>query len=155
MSVTTLIAQTPLGAFIDATRFKRLSIAAGAFCIGLSSLLVMLVPSFSIVVLSKILMGLAAALFPPAIVGITLGMMGRRLFTRQVGRNEAANHAGNVVTPVLTGGLSYLIVPVAIFYMGMISSVLSIASAMMIKKAVLITTWRGDSIRMKKQVYQA
>ena len=135
MSVTTLIAQTPFGAFIDATRFKRLSIAVGAFCIGLSSLLVMLVPSFSIVVLSKILMGLAAALFPPAIAGITLGMMGRRLFTRQVGRNEAANHAGNVVSAVLAGGLSYLIAPVAIFYMGMISSVLSIVSAMMIKKS--------------------
>ena len=135
MSVTTLIAQTPLGGLIDATRFKRIAVSIGAFCIGISSLLVMLVPSFSVVVFSKVLMGLAAALFPPAIAGITLGMMGRKFFTRQVGRNEAANHAGNVASAILAGGLSYLIAPVAIFYMGMASSVLSIISALMIKKS--------------------
>lgn len=133
MSVTTLIAQTPLGAWIDSTTFKRLSIALGALLIGIATLSTMLFPTFYVVVGAKILMGLGAAIFPPAIAGITLGLMGRRFFTRQVGRNEAANHAGNVVSASLAGGMSYLISPVSIFYMGMVASVASIICAFFLK----------------------
>lgn len=137
MSVTTLLSQTPLGAFIDSTRFKRSSIAVGAFLIGLASFAVMILPKFYVVVITKVIMGFAAALFPPAIAGITLGITGRRFFSGQVGRNEAANHAGNVISATLAGGMSYLISPVSIFYMGMVSAIASIVCAFSIKNKTI------------------
>ena len=42
------------------------------------------------------------------IAAITLGLVLQKGFARQLGRNEAFNHAGNVVAALLAGGLGYL-----------------------------------------------
>ena len=42
------------------------------------------------------LIGIAAAIFPPAVAALTLGIVGPKKFAAQMGRTEAFNHAGNV-----------------------------------------------------------
>src|SRR5262249_46350300 len=73
MGLATLAAQTPAGAFIDATRWKRAAIVAAAAAVGLAAIAVTLTQAFLIVAVSKALMGIAVAVFGPAVNAITRG----------------------------------------------------------------------------------
>jgi hypothetical protein len=76
--------------------------------------------------------GVAAAVFAPAIAGITLGLAGRAAFTRRTGRNEAFNHAGNAAAAAAAGGLSLWFGPVAVFGLLGGMALASIAAALAI-----------------------
>jgi predicted MFS family arabinose efflux permease len=90
-----LLAQTPVGALIDATRLKRGIVIGAAVLVTLGSLMLTFLPQFSLVALMQFATGASGAIFPPAIAAITLGIVGPKAFARRVGRNEAFNHAGN------------------------------------------------------------
>jgi len=62
---------------------------------------------------------------PPAIAGITLGLVKQKGFTHQMGRNEAFNHGGNVVAALLCGVLGYAFGLSAVF---VVMSVLALIS---------------------------
>ncbi len=51
-------------------------------------------------------MGVALAFLGPLIAAITLGVVGRKAFTRQTSANQAWNHAGNVVAAGIAAGLA-------------------------------------------------
>jgi hypothetical protein len=51
--------------------------------------------------------------FPAAVAAISLGIVGPAGFTARVGRNEAFNHGGNVVTAITAGAPGWLIAPSA------------------------------------------
>lgn len=108
--ISGLVAQTPIGAFIDATRRKRFLVAGASAVIAMCCIGITLAPA-------KATMGVMAAVFAPAVSAITLGIVGQRLFARRIGRNEAFNHAGNVVAAVLAGVLGYLFSPGAIAWL--------------------------------------
>lgn len=101
--VGTLVAQLPAGALIDRTRRKRLAVAGAAAIVAACCVLMIAVPMFPVIVGAQALIGAAAAVMPPAIAGISLGLVGRRGLARRAGRNEAFNHAGNVAAAVLAG----------------------------------------------------
>src|SRR5207244_3344839 len=44
----------------------------------------------------QIVIGLASAIFPPAIAALSLGLVGRENLAARVARNEAFNHGGKV-----------------------------------------------------------
>jgi len=107
--IGTVLAQTPAGALIDKVRWKRLAVGIAAGAVAAGCLMLYLVPTFSVVVAAQAAIGAAAAIFPPAIAALTLGLVGRSSLPRQTGRNEAFNHVGNVVTAALAGGAAYLL----------------------------------------------
>ncbi|MEN3382569.1 MAG: hypothetical protein V7608_2613 [Hyphomicrobiales bacterium] len=112
--VTTAVARGPLGALVDAVRWKRTLIAVGVLTVGIAAVAMALMPTFWPVAVAQVLTGAADAIFPSALAAISLGIVGRKMFTHRVGRNEAYNHAGNVVTAIVAGVTGYLIDPSAV-----------------------------------------
>jgi predicted MFS family arabinose efflux permease len=130
-----MAAAAPLGAFVDSTKAKRGMLVASAIAIIVASMAILAIPTFAATAASQIATGIAAAAVGPAIAGLTLGLVHQRGFARQLGRNEAFNHAGNVVAAFLGGTLSYALGLQAIFWLmvamalGSIAAVLRIAPA--------------------------
>src|SRR5947209_7157825 len=83
--IATLLVQTPAGALIDATRAKRALVIGAAALIGAACLVVTVVPNLVVVMAAQFAMGTAAAIFPPAIAAIALGLAGPARFTRRMG----------------------------------------------------------------------
>jgi MFS family permease len=106
--IGTVLAQTPAGALIDRIKWKRLAVAVAAVVVAVGCVLLYLVPTLVIVVAAQTAIGAAAAIFPPAVAALTLGVVGRAAMPRRTGRNEAFNHGGNVIAAALAGGLAYL-----------------------------------------------
>jgi MFS family permease len=101
MGIASVAAQTPAGALIDRTRYKRLAIAAAAAAVAVGAIAMVVHPTFPTILAAQVLMGTSAAVFAPAIAAISLGLVGHACLSRRTGRNEAFNHAGNVGAAVL------------------------------------------------------
>jgi MFS family permease len=113
----TVATQTPAGALVDWIRPKRMAIALAAIVIGIGAVVIVRVNGVAPVVGAQILIGLASVVIPPAIAAISLGLVGRPGFPRRAGRNEAFNHAGNLMAAVTCGAAGYFFNPSWIFYM--------------------------------------
>src|SRR3954466_7111953 len=118
MSIATIagiVAQTPAGAPVDATRSKRLVMVIAAIMVTIASLSLPLFPGFMPVAISQGIAQAAAVVFPPAIAAVSLGIFGHAAFTRRIGRNETFNHAGNAVAAGLAGLSAYWFGPTVVF----------------------------------------
>jgi MFS family permease len=71
-----LVIHAPVGAFIDATRWKRAAVVAGAGMLTAGALSIAVMPTFPVVLTAQTLMAVAGAAFGPAIAAITLGILG-------------------------------------------------------------------------------
>src|ERR1700722_1340564 len=87
--IGTVLAQTPAGALIDKVRWKRLAVGIAAGGVAAGRLVLSRVPPLAVVVAAQAAIGAAAAIFPPAIAALTLGLVGRAAMPRQTGGNEA------------------------------------------------------------------
>jgi predicted MFS family arabinose efflux permease len=116
-AIATVIAQTPAGAFVDRLHQKRLLIGLAAAFVSFGCICIALLPTFPAVIGAQISIGLAAAVFPPAIAAITLGLVGRNKLDRRIGRNETFNHAGNLLAAGLAGLIGQFINQKGIFYL--------------------------------------
>jgi len=114
--VTTAVARAPFGALVDAVRWKRTLIAVGVLAVAIAAVAMALIPTFWPVAIAQVFTGAADAIFPSAVAGISLGIVGRKMFTHRVGRNEAYNHAGNVVSAIAAGVAGYVIDPSAVLW---------------------------------------
>src|SRR6201995_4153939 len=131
MSVATIagiVAQTPAGALVDATRAKRPLMVLAAIIVTIASLLLPVMTSFWPVALSQGIAHAAGVIFPPAIAAVSLGVAGHRAFTKRIGRNETFNHAGNAVAAAIAGLAAYALGPSAVFYLMAVMSLGSLAS---------------------------
>jgi MFS family permease len=140
MSVATLaglLAQTPAGALIDATRAKRAVVASAALAVTLASLLLPWLPTFWPVALSQATAHAAAAVFAPAVAAITLGVVGRKAFASRVGRNESFNHAGNACAAAAAGVGAYVWGPVVVFFVLAAMSVASLVSVLAVPASAI------------------
>ena len=120
MSIATIagiVAQTPAGALVDATRAKRLVMVVSAILVTLASVSLPLFPSLLPVAISQGIAQAAAVVFPPAIAAVSLGIFGHAAFTRRIGRNETFNHAGNAVAAAIAGLSAYWFGPTVVFYL--------------------------------------
>ncbi len=127
-TIAGIVAQTPAGALVDATRAKRLIMMAAAITVTAASLLLPLMASFWPVAISQSIAHAAGVIFAPAIAAISLGIVGARAFTARIGRNETFNHAGNTVGAVIAGLAAYSLGPSAVFYLIALMSVASLVS---------------------------
>lgn len=140
MSIATaagLLAQTPAGALVDATRAKRAVVVAAALFVTGSSLLLPWLPQFLPVAVTQAAAHAATAVFGPAIAAITLGIVGHAAFTHRVGRNESFNHAGNAGAAAIAGAAAWHWGPAVVFYLLAAMSLLSIASVLAIPPRII------------------
>jgi predicted MFS family arabinose efflux permease len=115
--VATVAARAPAGALVDRTTFKRGVIVVATGLVAAGAVMLTLWPQFWPAAAAQTLIGACDAVFPPAVAAISLGIVGRRAFTRRVGRNEAFNHAGNAFTAIVAGLAGYLIAPGAVLWL--------------------------------------
>jgi MFS family permease len=127
-----MLMTTPAGALIDATRSKRLYVIIPGICTVIASGIVLLSQEFWLVAASQVATAIAGAAIGPAVAGITLGIVRQAGFNRQNGKNQAFNHAGNMVGAALSGLLGWLYGFTAVFWLAAAFGVLSIISVLMI-----------------------
>jgi MFS family permease len=142
--VAGMVVTAPAGALVDATRRKRLYVMISGLFTVLASSLIWVSPSFWVIAGSQIATAIAGAAIGPAVAGMTLGIVRQSGFNRQNGRNQAFNHAGNMVGAALSGYLGWKFGFVAIFWLAAGFGVLSIISVLMIpRKAIDDDAARG------------
>jgi MFS family permease len=124
--VAGVLMTAPAGALIDATAHKRAYVIFPGICVVLASGIILLTQEFWMIAASQVATAIAGAAIVPAVTGITLGLMRQRGFNRQNGRNQAFNHAGNMVGAGLSGLLGWLYGFSAVFWLAAAFGVVSI-----------------------------
>jgi MFS family permease len=104
-----LLAQTPAGALVDTIRAKRGLMVGAALAVTGASLLLPWLSGFWSIAISQALAHSASAVFAPAIAAATLGIVGRKAFSKRIGRNETFNHAGNAFAAAAAGVSAYML----------------------------------------------
>jgi MFS family permease len=131
--VAGMLATSPAGALVDGTRHKRALIMVAGVMTVLASGLLLVSHDYWTVAASQVATAITGAAIGPAIAGITLGVARQSGFDRQFGRNQVANHAGNVVAAALSGWLGWRFGFGAVFALSAVFGMLSIAAVMMIR----------------------
>jgi MFS family permease len=132
--VAGMIMTAPAGALVDATARKRAYVIVPGICTVAASFLILLSQQFWLVAASQIATAIAGAAIGPAVNGITLGIVRQTGFNNQIGRNQAFNHAGNMVGAGLSGFLGWKFGMSAVFWLAALFGVLSIISVLMIPR---------------------
>ena len=132
--VAGMLMTAPAGALIDATTRKRTYVIVPGICTVLASAIILLSQNFWLVAASQVATAIAGAAIGPAVAGITLGIVRQAGFNRQIGRNQAFNHAGNMVGAGLSGLLGWKFGLTAVFWLAALFGVLSIVSVLMIPR---------------------
>jgi MFS family permease len=127
-----MLATSPAGALVDATRHKRAVIIVAGVMTVLASLLLWFAHGFWMVAASQVATAVTGAALGPAIAGITLGIVRQRGFDRQFGRNQVANHAGNVAAAAISGWLGWRYGFGAVFALSAIFGVVSVFTVLLI-----------------------
>ena len=115
--IDSVIAQTPAGALVDRLRQKRMLILLAAVFVSIGCIGIALLPIMPVVISCQILIGVAAAVFLPAIAAITLGLVRHSKLDRRVGRNESFNHSGNLLAAILAGLIGQFVARKGIFFL--------------------------------------
>ncbi|HXH75639.1 MAG TPA: MFS transporter [Bacteriovoracaceae bacterium] len=129
-----ILVQSPVGALIDHTRHKRWLILMASVVIAISCLVVIFFPNFYAIALSQSAVGLVQAVFHPCVTGITLGIVGHKLLSQRIGRNESLNHLGNMVGAIASGLIGWYISYEGIFYFSIFQAVAMIFAVLMIRE---------------------
>nr|AGU10506.1 Major Facilitator Superfamily [uncultured organism] len=135
--VAGMIMTVPAGAFIDHTEKKRLVVIVTGICTVMASFLILLSQSGLVVTISQVATAIAGAAIGPAVTGMTLGIVRQRGFNAQNGRNQAWNHAGNMIGAGLSGWLGWKFGMPAIFYLAAAFGVLAIICVLSIPERAI------------------
>jgi MFS family permease len=126
--------QIPAGMLVDALRGKRTLVAAAALVTVAGCLSIAVRPELSWVVGAQIAIGSAAALLPPALAALCLGLVGHRRMPVQFSRNQAFSHAGAFSAAILIGagsrfwGYDWILYLLCAFAAGMVATVFRIGA---------------------------
>ncbi|AQS83915.1 MAG: MFS transporter [Acetobacter aceti] len=127
-----MLVTIPAGALIDQTTKKHLFVIVAALCTISASLLLLSSQSTLVVTISQLATALAGAGIGPLMAGMTLGIVRQKGFNAQIGRNQAWNHAGNMVGAGLSGWLGWTFGLSAIFFLEVTFGLLAIAAVLLI-----------------------
>ncbi|WP_083064177.1 MFS transporter [Mycobacterium arosiense] len=122
----------PAGALVDATRYKRACVIVVGQAAVAASAVILTSRHFWTVAIAQAVMCISGATIAPAMIGITLGVVGQVAFTRQNGRNQAYNHAGNMAGAAIGGICGWLFGYTGIFCLAAVFAVVTIASVLAI-----------------------
>jgi predicted MFS family arabinose efflux permease len=120
------------GALIDASHRKRAWVILPGVAMVAASSIILMWQDFWAVAASQIATSIAGAAIVPAVTGITLGIVRQKGFNRQNGRNQAFNHAGNMVGAALSGYLGWQFGCFAVFLLAAVFGAITIAFVLMI-----------------------
>jgi MFS family permease len=149
--LVTVSLQTPAGGIVDQARRKRLIVVIGALILGLGATLLAWKTSKLAVYSAQALIGGAAPFLAPALAAITMGLVGRRGFDRQFGRNQAFNSAGNVAAALLILAVSHYLGNRAIFVAATCLVAPTIAATLLIRpEEIDYELARGGSERIQE-----
>jgi MFS family permease len=115
----------PLGALIDATRFKRGLLIAGAAALTGSALAIAWAPTLPVVLGADIVMAVLGAVFAPTVAAVTLGLVGQAGLAERLGRNAACDRAGNIFIGALAGVVGWAFGQRAVFHLVPLFAVLT------------------------------
>jgi len=131
-NVAGMLITTPIGGFIDASRNKRTWLVIPGICVVAASAIILISQNFWAVTFSQIAQSLASAAIVPGVTGITLGIVQQKGFNQQNGRNQAFNHAGNMVGAALSGYLGWKYGYAAVFVLAAAFGAIAIACVLLI-----------------------
>jgi len=129
-----MLATSPAGALVDATHHKRGIIVIAGVMTTLAPLVLWVSQSYWMVAASQIFTAVTGAALGPAVAGVTLGIVREQGFDRQFGRNQVANHAGNVVGAALSGWLGWRYGFGAVFVLVGVFGFLTVISTLLIRR---------------------
>ncbi|WP_322964512.1 MFS transporter [Sphingomonas fuzhouensis] len=135
--VAGMVMTVPAGAFIDHTDKKRWVVVITGICTVLASFLILWSQAGIVVGVSQVATAIAGAAIGPAVTGMTLGVVRQKGFNAQNGRNQAWNHAGNMVGAGLSGYLGWKFGMPAIFFLAAAFGVLAIISVLSIPERAI------------------
>lgn len=135
--VAGMVMTVPAGAFIDHTDKKRWVVVITGICTVLASFLILWSQTGIVVGVSQVATAIAGAAIGPAVTGMTLGVARQKGFNAQNGRNQAWNHAGNMVGAGLSGFLGWKFGMPAIFFLAAAFGVLAIISVLSIPERAI------------------
>ncbi|WP_206668000.1 MFS transporter [Teichococcus oryzae] len=108
----------PAGALVDRLKLPRLLLALACGAILAGTMLLLVAHGFLGVLAAHGMATIGGILVLPAVTAFTLGIVGKKDFPRQHGRNEAFNHAGILFSALMIVGGATLIGPdIALFVM--------------------------------------
>ncbi|WP_188906964.1 MFS transporter [Aureimonas endophytica] len=135
--VAGMLMTIPAGALIDASDRKRIFVIVPGICTVVASCLILVSQEFWVVAASQVATAIAGAAIMPAVIAITLGIVKREGFSDQNGRNQAFNHAGNMVGAGLSGLLGWQFGYVWIFVLAAAFGLASIATVLLIPREAI------------------
>jgi MFS family permease len=112
-----LLGQVPGGELLDSTRSKRAMVALGVLVLALSAIIIQFRPDFSLVLIGLTLQGMTGGILGPAIVAISLGLVGHAALPERLGRNQRFASTGSLSAAGLMGLIGYVFSYRAIFLM--------------------------------------
>lgn len=135
--VAGMICTVPAGAFIDHTDRKRWVVVVTGICTVAASFLILFSQAGIVVTASQVATAIAGAAIGPAVTGMTLGIVRQKGFNALNGRNQAWNHAGNMVGAGLSGFLGWKFGMPAIFFLAAAFGMLAIISVLSIPERAI------------------
>ena len=131
-NVAGMLITTPVGGFIDTSQHKRAWVIVPGAAVVAASSIILFWQNFWAVAASQVATAIAGAAIVPAVTGITLGMVGQKGFNRQNGRNQAFNHAGNMIGAAVSGFLGWHLGYFSVFMLAALFGAITVACVFVI-----------------------
>jgi MFS family permease len=127
-----LVAQTPAGAAIDATRAKRGVVVVALAVLAVAAVVIFAWPTFGPVLAANTVMAIVGDVFGPAVAALTLGLFAARQLPRRMGRNSAFDHAGNLAIAAIAGAIGWWLGQRAVFLLVPVFATLAMVAVLSI-----------------------
>jgi MFS family permease len=113
--LSSLVGQMPGGALVDAVRSEKRLATGAVIVIGLTAVAFALWPIFPVILAAEVLHSFASCVLGPALVAISLGLVGHRAIGERLGRNARFASIGNGLAAAAMGASGYLISTRSVF----------------------------------------
>lgn len=131
-AIVGMLTVAPAGALVDATTRKRACVIVVGLAAVAASAVILTTRHFWVVAAAQSVMCISGATIAPAVIGITLGVVGQAGFTSQNGRNQAYNHAGNMAGAAISGLLGWIFGYAGVFWLAAGFAVVTIGATLAI-----------------------
>jgi MFS family permease len=120
MNLAMLVFQTPAGDLLDKTRHKKRITAAALVIAAITTVMVVWTSNFWVILVAKVVEGISATIFLPALMSLLLGIcLTRKEVPSFIARTEVSNKIGSLFFVIACALISYFAYPDvgAIFYL--------------------------------------